>query len=314
MKRCLLCALLIAPLFLSGCVLDTIMGDFVNSGPKAVIDAKPDEGVAPLTVDFDAHYSRDSDGSIAEYHWEFGDPEDRAAGLTSQCSHTYQRSGTYIATLTVIDNEGITDSQQIAILVGNPPPVADFMVSNTSPLPGKEVLFNAAGSYDSDGQIADYHWDFGDGATGGGVTSQHTYTNGGYYVITLTLTDDEGSTASTRHGINVLPGQSKCADETTCGGGDPKPYAVIEAWPNPFSCSGGKVGQEIEFDASASRAGVGQIVSYAWDFGDGTKLSGKTAKHTFTKAGSFRITLTVVDSAGQMSTASPSARMNSTCQ
>jgi len=313
MKRVLACLLIAAPLLLTGCVFDTIMSDFVNSAPRAVIDAAPADGAAPLTVSFDAHFSHDGDGAIAEYHWDFGDPEDRTLERGSACAHTYGRAGTYLATLTVVDDEGATDSQRIAIVVANPPPVAELFVSNDNPLPGSEVQFNAAGSHDPDGEIVSYDWDFGDGVTAGGTTSQHTYASGGYYVVTLTVTDDDGASSAARLGINVLPGQSRCADDTTCEGGDPDPIAVIEAWPNPFSCSGGKVDTPITFDARASRAGAGQIVSYAWDFGDGATATGQRATHTYTHQGNYQVRLTVVDSGGGTDTATATAQMSSTC-
>ena len=319
LRRFLLCGLLLIPLFLSGCVLDTMMDDFVNAGPKAVIDATPVEGEAPLTVTFDAHYSRDPDGSIVSYRWEFGDPTDRDTCHESACTHTYQNAGTYIATLTTIDDEGLTDSQQIAVIVGNPAPVADFLISNTSPYPGDEVYFNAAGSHDLDGEIVSYQWDFGDGATSGGVTTAHTYTEGGYYVVTLTLTDDLGATAMTMSGLNVLPGQSKCADDTTCGGGAPTPIAIISTSPNLTSCGGSsiEINQPIMFDGRFSKVESGQIVSYAWDFGDGTHVSGPQYTHTYTTLGTHHVTLTVVSSDGISNTASAYVRVElaggSTC-
>jgi len=314
MKRIAAWALMIlCPIFLSGCIFDTILGDFVNSAPRAVIDAAPSDGEAPLDVTFDGHYSHDDDGAIAEYHWDFGDSNDRTPDRMDSCTHTYSHAGTYLATLTVVDDEGATNSQQIAIVVSNPAPVAEFLISNDSPLPGSEVQFNATGSHDPDGEITSYEWDFGDSATATGVTASHTYSEGGYYVVTLTLTDDEGATGYARVGINVLPGQSKCADDTTCEGGDPDPYAVIQAWPNPFGCSGVNAGTAITFDGVSSRAGVGEIVSYLWEFGDGDTASGQSVTHTYEYQGNYKVELTIVDSGGGVDAASGTAQINSTC-
>lgn len=315
MKRLAVCALILCPIFLSGCILDTMFSDFVNQMPRAVIDVDPSEGAAPLAVSFDAHYSHD-DGSIVEYRWDFGDPEDRTSIRQSACEHTYAHAGTYLATLTVVDDQGATDSQRIAVVVTNPPPVAQILASSESPLPGREVFFDGSTSYDPDGTIVSYHWDFGDEITAEGESVRHTFSSGGYHVVTLTLTDDEGATASAHIGINVLPGQSKCADETTCGGGDPDPMAIIEASPNPFSCSGGTVDQPITFDGRSSRAGVGSIRTYYWDFGDGETAIGQRVTHTFTRTGTFRVTLTVTDEAGGTDTATANASIgvgSSTC-
>ncbi|MEJ5946298.1 PKD domain-containing protein [Pseudokineococcus basanitobsidens] len=74
---------------------------------------------------------------------------------------------------------------------------------NTAPTASASVTctdltcrFDAAGSQDSDGTITGYAWDFGDGATGTGRTTEHTYATAGDRTVTLTVTDDAGATAS----------------------------------------------------------------------------------------------------------------------
>jgi PKD repeat protein/C1A family cysteine protease len=77
---------------------------------------------------------------------------------------------------------------------GNIPPVADATatpISGTAPL---AVSFSAADSYDPDGTIASYKWDFGDGTTGSDVTAHHTYIAPGNFAVTLTVTDNRTST------------------------------------------------------------------------------------------------------------------------
>jgi PKD repeat protein len=72
------------------------------------------------------------------------------------------------------------------------------------------ILFDGSGSYDSDdiGEgIVSYEWSFGDGATGTGMTPQHTYTLPGTYIVTLTVTDGEGDT-STNSTVATLSGDA----------------------------------------------------------------------------------------------------------
>jgi PKD repeat protein len=295
MKRGMIFALILFCVFLSGCMFDTILSDVVNRAPRAVIDATPQRGAAPLTVSFDAQYSHDDDGDIVEYRWSFGDRSGSGSQDGSTNQHTYAHPGTYLVKLTVIDNEGATDSQQIAVVVTNPPPVAQASVSNDSPFPSDEVTFDASASYDFNGSVVGCAWDFGDGATAIGITARHTYIEGGYYVVTLTVTDDEGATATTRFGMNVLPGHSNCGGGSTCGS-SPIPHAVITGLPS--SCSGVRVGEPIRLDGTASRAGVGEIVSYHWDFGDGTTAAGPIVTHAYTKAWTYPVVLTVIDEAG----------------
>jgi PKD repeat protein len=66
--------------------------------------------------------------------------------------------------------------------------------------------FDGSDSYDPDGSIASYDWDFGDGNTGSGVTTSHTYAVGGSYTVVLTVTDDEGATGSDSQDVAVSEG------------------------------------------------------------------------------------------------------------
>ncbi|MCX6666992.1 MAG: right-handed parallel beta-helix repeat-containing protein [Euryarchaeota archaeon] len=58
----------------------------------------------------------------------------------------------------------------------------------------KELTFNATGSFDLDGSITDYSWNFDDGATGTGISPKHTYSTNGNYTIKLTVKDNDGKT------------------------------------------------------------------------------------------------------------------------
>ncbi len=315
-KKLAVVALAVAPLFLSGCILETILDDMVNENPHAVIEASPREGSAPLSVDFNSQYSRD-DGTIVEYHWNFGDPMNTQSAMDRASTHTFTYPGTYLVKLTVVDDEGAVDTEQVAIVVTDAPPVAKASVNNEAPLPGVAVVFSAAGSYDLQGDIVSYHWEFGDGSTETGEIVQHTYIEGKYYVVTLTVTDESGLKAQTHLGMNVLPGQSSggsCSGSTgSCGGPDINPLAIITS--KYFSCtSNGQVGDAITLDGSASRPAVGQMVSYHWDFGDGSTGSGAAVSHVYSVSNTYIITLTVVDEGGGVGKATGAISIgNATC-
>ncbi len=304
MKRTTVIVLLfLAPLALAGCSLNNILGTLANQTPEAVIDASPQEGHAPLTVQFDARFSRD-DGAITEYYWDFGDPHDTAPlSSSSTAMHTYRYPGTYVVKLTVIDNKGEVDSEKLAIVVQNPPPVASFEVSNDMPPVGDMVFFNAVTSYDPNGEIVSYAWDFGDGNTGSGIETSHVYDQDLYYVVTLTVTDNDGETGIERKA--VIP-QTTTIDDGgcpggTCGGdGTDKPLAVITGLP---SCAGWEVGVPITLDGSYSRAAEGTLMQYKWDFGDGETATGAVVTHTYQQTGRFTVSLTVNDNTGQQATA-----------
>jgi PKD repeat protein len=307
MKRKLaaIAVLLVLPTLLSGCVLNDILNDVVNREPRAVIDAKPAQGAAPLAVNFDAHYSHDDDGSILEYRWDLGDPADTGSKLESAITHEFRTPGTYIVKLTVTDNEGAMSDQQLAVVVTDPPPVAEATVNDASPHPGDEVQFDGSASRDAFGEIVRYHWEFGDATTASTAKASHAYTNGGTYVVTLTVTDNTGLTAQDTLSMNVQPGTSNCTTGNggTCGGNSVKPLAVITIPKGYTSCSGGTTGVPLTFDGTASRPVTGSIVLYQWDFGDGATASGAVVEHAYEVPWSYTVKLTVTDSGGAVGTA-----------
>ncbi|WP_212637886.1 PKD domain-containing protein [Desulfocicer vacuolatum] len=150
-------------------------------------------GIAGEAVQFNGGGSTDSDGTIVNYTWEFGDGG-TAVGIAP--IHTYAQAGVYTVTLTVEDDDGGTDSATAGVSISEP-----FL--NLSPqsnaggpyngMAGEAVQFNGDASTDSDGIIVSYSWGFGDGGTAVGTSPIHTYTQAGTYAVTLTVEDDGGA-------------------------------------------------------------------------------------------------------------------------
>jgi len=181
---------------IGGCTL-------LNTLPVASMLATPTQGEVPLTVVFDAWESTDSDGTIRSYRWDFGDGEsDR--GVTVE--YTYPEIGSYIATLTVRDNAGgVSEATQLIEVTGpinRPPTELSIDAAPTTGFVPLIVSFIATAT-DPDGTIESYAWEFGDGATRTGPTVAHTYIAPGTYQATLTVTDDEGATATETVNIQV---------------------------------------------------------------------------------------------------------------
>lgn len=76
---------------------------------------------------------------------------------------------------------------------GNTPPTADFTAYRVRDALEAEILLDASASSDSDGEIINYQWVFGDGTTGSGISVVHTYSSLGMVTITLLAYDDGGS-------------------------------------------------------------------------------------------------------------------------
>ena len=160
-----------------------------------------------LTCSFNASGSSDPDGTIASYAWSFGDGT-TDSGVT--VGHTYAAGGTYTVTLTVTDNGAATGQTvgTVTVVAPNAPPVTSF----TSACSALTCNFNASGSSDPDGTITSYAWTFGDGTTGSGATASHTYTAGGTYTVTLTVTDNGAATGTTSQGVTVAPPEMHVGD------------------------------------------------------------------------------------------------------
>lgn len=84
----------------------------------------------------------------------------------------------------------------------NEPPVADSGGSYNGSSE-HSIQFSGSGSWDPDGWVTDYFWDFRDGTTGSGATPNHAYSSAGTYTVTLTVTDDGGATNSSQSTVTI---------------------------------------------------------------------------------------------------------------
>ena len=118
---------------------------------------------------------------------------------------------------------------------------------------------DASASSDSDGQIVDYRWDFGDGNTTSGVTASHEFTDPGTYEILLEVEDGSGLLGTHLSTIDVQsPNQL--------------PTAIFALTPEA-----GAAPLEVSFNGAPSFDPDGVISSYSWSFGDGRTAVGVIA-------------------------------------
>ena len=170
--------------------------------PVPVISVNQHQGYPPLEVVFDASGSQGVNSSIVATQWDF---DDGTSASTSSISHTFQEKGDYQVVLTVTDADGLTASNVVTIRVLNRVPHATFRISPFGAPRDYPVQFDASESYDPDGEIVVYNWDFGDGTVGEGMHTEHVFPRQqSEYLVTLTIIDDSGAANSSVRTVIVL--------------------------------------------------------------------------------------------------------------
>ena len=173
----------------------------VRQHPEATFVYSPTLPLIGETVTFDASGSKPNGGTIVSYSWDFGD-NTTGSGVT--VTHVYSDYGTFNVVLTVTDDEGLSDTYigTIRVIIA---PTANFTYSPKYPAVNQTVTFNASSSFDPDGEIVSYIWDFGDGniTTVSTPIVTHIYKSENTYEVTLTIVDDDGLTDSTSQMIVV---------------------------------------------------------------------------------------------------------------
>jgi PKD repeat protein len=159
-----------------------------------------------------------------------------------------------------------------------------FVATPPSPTDNQVVIFDASSSTSTNASIVSYQWDFGDGDTGSGITTQHSFEDAGTFIVTLTVTDSIGRVNRTSQSVTVAQG--------------PEPTATIVTSP-----SSPIVGQTVNFNGATSKPAAGRTIrSFEWDFGDGTSGGGPQVTHAYSTPGTYTVILTVTDDAGRVGT------------
>ena len=165
----------------------------------------------------------------------------------------------------------------------NPSAVVDVVTGLRVVSLNEQIQFDASQSEDIDGSIVSYLWDFGDGNTATTKMAMHRYQSPGDYIVSLSVTDDDGAVGNNDQGltyITVLHG------EVNEGSG--VPHAILAVATSVVT-----PGVSVEFNGGGSWSWVdgspstSAIASWSWDFGDGETGTGSEVSHTFGSAGGF---------------------------
>jgi len=223
---------------------------------------------------------------IEWYVFEFGDGSVRMVQKSNSTFHSFDQDGVYNVTAWVVD-EGLVTALKanVTVTVLNRAPLPLITRSPNTALTGEAFTFSSNESSDMDGQVVSARWDLGDGNVSTGWTTVHSYRWPGEYVVRLTITDDDGATASTTSRITV-GNRPPVASFVTDG---------VEVWKRRM----------VTLNASTSSDTDGRLVQYEWEFGDGTEgevTRSPVVLHVFERAGEVSVTLTVIDDLGASNT------------
>jgi PKD repeat protein len=155
--------------------------------------------------------------AITGRSWTFGDGETSTA---VSGTHTYAAPGTYPVVLTVVDANGLSDSESTSVTAAAPPP------ENAAP----DAAFDYAcvelacaftdRSTDSDGVITAWSWAFGTAGTAGTASPSFEFPSAGTYQVSLTVSDDDGATSTVTRTVEVRTAIHSAFIAASTGGGN----------------------------------------------------------------------------------------------
>ncbi len=213
-------------------------------------------------------------GTMTGWAWNFGDA---ASGVNNTSTlqnptHTYAATGTYQVTLTVSTANGCSSTLVKTVTI-TAAPYVEFTYDNSCVSSSTQFTPSTSINF---ANVASWNWSFGNGATSSVPNPTYTYTTPGTYIVTLTITNNEGCQSSISHSITIVPA----------------PVAN-------FSTSTPACSQQQVYFTNQSSAPLGYIMRWEYNFGDGTTMvvnypANPNVSHTYSTYGTFNVSLTVV--------------------
>ena len=251
-----------------------------NVAPTIDSVSIPSTGVEAGTLSFSSTASDDG-GDALVYTWDWGDGSTTDGAVVQ---HAYADQGTYTVTLTVTDDDGGSASTSSTVAISNVNPQITSAVIPSSGDEAETLFFSATGT-DVAADTLTFSWDFGDGGTATGTNVTHVYDDNATYTVTLTLTDEDGGSATTSANIAIANVAPQIANVAIPGTGDE--------------------GQPVAMSADAVDA-AGEVLTWVWDYGDGNSdtfvlaqgASASSTTHAYDDEGTYNIVITVTDDDG----------------
>lgn len=205
--------------------------EVINAVPTCTFTYTPEQPVCTDTIDF-VGQGADPDGTVTGYVWDFGDG---SGGQGQAVSHQYAVGADFPVICTVTDNDGATGTCIQTVVVVGTPPQACFTEDKHAANLGEPIYFDASCTPDPCATILGYEWDFGDGRSATGVTTDHAYLDSGTYAVSLTVYDIDGRSDTHYETKTVypqvcltLPGPRWHMMALPCQAADPDPWQVLD--------------------------------------------------------------------------------------
>lgn len=242
-----------------GCTDSVRVNNAIRVGQKPTINftATPRYACAFQQIKFD-----DLTSGVPgdRWFWQFGDG---GTSIAQNPFYNYQDTGWFSVALAVWNN-GCVDSLTIPNFIRIKPPIAKFIDSSGCSTRFSRWFLDRSIGADS------WFWNFGDGNSSTQQNPVHAYVNPGSYLVTLTVKNDTCEHTTTRQVVIVSESAAFSADDTTVCKGTPVRFTTENSLP-------------------------GNISSYQWNFGDGSRGSGRNTSHIYTKSGIYSVQLIITD-------------------
>ena len=208
------------------------------------------------------------------YSWDYGDPTSTmdTSSAFDPGGWTYPDTGIYIVTL--IANPGFVCADTAYAEVNIFPTLIGGW-QHRSGCSGTPVIFTDTSVSTGAGLIESWSWSFGDGMVSSEQDPMYQYVNGGTYTVQMIVTTDKGCIDTISRSIDVIPG----------------PDALWEADTVCF-------GETMFFDNQSTISTGTLLLSYNWDFGDGTTSTDVDPEHDYTANGTYTVTLIAITDSG----------------
>ena len=212
-------------------------------------------------------FKNTSTPSASSVLWSFGD---NTSSTLANPVKNYSLSGIY--QVKMVANFGACSDSAFKIITILPQPTTSFSGDDTTSCQAPLTVNFTNQSVNG----VSYQWNFGDGATSNSQNPAHTYTTAGNYNVTLITTNANGCTDTLKKNAYIKIQLPKITFTN-----------LPDSGCAPFTKA---------FNASISS--LDSVVSYAWDFGDGTTSTIASPTHSFSSPGSYTIKLTITTAEG----------------